>query len=235
MPRRVRLPEGFARRHEHVGDLLQREPLLAFEPRREGFSGEQLHHEVGHLVVDAVVVDLHDVGALQLRGAAFASRSKRPRASLESRIAGSMNFTATERSRALSRATQTEPMPPFAMARSSWYLPAMSRPGVGALDIGKTMRPRRRLSRRYPRLPRRVPTPIVRLASAKRRTEPALRGTTAAPNARSVDTTPTARGRAIDEHFCAERGEGARDAVGIHTGREHGPLALRAPGPAPGP
>ncbi len=77
----------------------------------EALSFEELHGDVGHAVVDAVVEDLDDVGAAQRRGGL--------RLALEAlehlRAAGDLGvdeLIATGDESAMWSARQTEPMPP---------------------------------------------------------------------------------------------------------------------------
>ena len=61
-----------AQRARHLGDdlgrLAQREAAAVGEALEEVLAVEQLHHDEGLVAVDAVVEDLHDVGAAELGG-----------------------------------------------------------------------------------------------------------------------------------------------------------------------
>ena len=66
-PGLVRAPEGPAHLDEDGRRGRGREAPLAPEPQLEVLALEQLHHDEGRVVLDAVVVDLDDVRALELR------------------------------------------------------------------------------------------------------------------------------------------------------------------------
>ena len=87
------------------------------DPVGEARAGQELHDDVGRVVLDAAVVHRDDAGVAEARGRP-ASRSNRAAPVSSGSQRRSMVFTATSRPSTVSVPRQTSPMPPRPMGSS---------------------------------------------------------------------------------------------------------------------